>query len=149
MHRTPHALQPQQSKGIKTVTSIAVRCPTVTATGESLPSGHCYLMLPPTITLRDLIVEKVAAELRKARAGGHKQSTLADLVEGEIVDDDGQFWLHSPRVEKIARRNVVNAFERGVFSVLVDGQLVADLDALIAVTRSTSIAFIVAAPVLA
>jgi hypothetical protein len=132
------------------MSSIALRCPTVTERGEALGTGHCYILFAePRITLRDLITEKVRAELRKARAAGLHRSSLPDLLEGEIVDDSGDFWLHSPLGEQIARRNAINAFERGVFTVAINGHDQKELDTIILLGRETSIAFILPSPVVA
>jgi hypothetical protein len=144
MHTTPGPLQPPATNVFNPVTSrrstLAIRVPTLTPAGESLPGGHTYLMLPPTVNLRHLLHEKVAAEHRRARIAGPSQSTLDLLLDGENMQ-----WLSDELVIAAADR----AFLAGAFTVLVDGQLVTDLDALIAITRHTSIAFIVAAPVLA
>lgn len=132
------------------MSSIALRVPTVTQRGEALPSGHCYVLFSRSqITLRDLIAEKVRTELRKARAGGMHLSSLPDLVEGEIVDDDGNFWLHTPFAERIALRNALNAFERGVYRVAVNGHEQEGLNSVIQLGRETSIAFIITASVVA
>jgi hypothetical protein len=123
--------------------TIAIRVPTLTAAGESLPSGHTYLMLPPLTSVLNLIDAKVAAEFRKLRAAGPQQSSIGALLP------DGVVAGHGPLDEQLVTAVVLRQFVAGAFTVLVDDQLVTDLDALIAITRRTSIAFIVAAPVLA
>ena len=61
--------------------TIALRVPTVAPGQAALPSGQCYILFPRgPITARELIAEKVRAELRKARAGGMLTTSLPMLL---------------------------------------------------------------------
>lgn len=51
--------------------TLALRAPTVDASGEDLPGGQSYILFAnDRITVGDLVAEKVRAELRKARDTG-------------------------------------------------------------------------------
>ena len=114
--------------------TLALRCPTIDTNHKPVAGGHPYILFSRSpICLRELIEEKVRAELRKARAGGPKASSLTDLI-GD----------HTHASEAYAVILAKRAFEYGVYDVVVDGVRKASLDDVIHLTRRTGIAFVVA-----
>ena len=120
---------------------IALRVPTVVPDQNNLPGGYCYIIFDwPVISVRDLIAEKVRAELRKVRIGGPEACSLHLLInadEGEIKDD--------PLSEVLAIEQAWAAFDKGHYLLLVDGRPMSHTDENIMVTRRTSILFLVPA----
>jgi hypothetical protein len=118
------------------VTTIALRVPTTDHLKTPLAGGHCYILFPEsTITVGELIAEKVRAEMRKARAGGHHQSSLSILLGSDItglgpIDE----MLHIGQ----ARRR----FAEGHIILSVDNVPVNDLDHVITLSKRTMLAFI-------
>lgn len=117
--------------------AVALRVPTVVPDQANLPGGHCYILFPePTITARELIGEKVRAELRKARAGGPHTSSLALLLP------DGAHVGTTPLDEQLAIVQACRAFVNGHFLLLCDGRPLVDLDERVALTRRTGLVFL-------
>ena len=117
--------------------TIALRVPTVTPEEANLTGGHCYILFPePTITVRELIAEKVRAELRKARAGGAHTSSLALLLP------NGTEVGHGPLDEQLAIAQACRGFSLGHYLLLWDGRPMVDLDELVSLTRRTGLVFL-------
>ena len=119
--------------------TIALRVPTVVAGKPNLPGGHCYIIFTePTITVRELIAEKVRAELRKMRAGGPETSSIALLMPDGVAPGEG------PLDEMMAITKAQRAFTQGNYILLYDGAPLVDLDETIPLTRRTGLVFLVA-----
>jgi len=117
--------------------TIALRVPTVMPDRANLPGGHCYIVFPePAITVRELIAEKVRAELRKARAGGAHTSSLALLLP------DGKPVGYGPLDEQLAIAQACRGFTLGHYLLLCDGRPLVDLDEPLSLTRRTGIIFL-------
>jgi hypothetical protein len=117
--------------------TIALRVPTVVPDQDNLPGGHCYILFTePTVTVRELIAEKVRAELRKARAGGAHTSSLALLLpEGVQVG-------YGPLDEQLAIAQAAREFVEGRYLLLYDGRPLVDLDEKLSLTRRTGLVFL-------
>ena len=117
--------------------TIALRVPTVTPEDANLTGGHCYILFPePTITVRELIAEKIRAELRKARAGGLHTSSVSLLVpEGMPVG-------FGPLDEQLAIAQAWRSFNLGDYLLLCDGRPLVDLDETLTLTRRTGLVFL-------
>ena len=117
--------------------TIALRVPTVVPDQANLPGGHCYILFPePTITVRELIAEKVRAELRKARAGGAHSSSLALLLpEGTEIG-------YGPLDEQLAIAQACRSFMEGDYLRLCDGRPMVDLDETVSLSRRTALVFL-------
>ncbi|MDQ5852073.1 MAG: hypothetical protein M3380_08395 [Chloroflexota bacterium] len=117
--------------------TIALRVPTVVPDQANLPGGHCYILFPePTITVRELIAEKVRAELRKARAGGAHSSSLALLLpEGTEIG-------YGPLDEQLAIVQASRSFMEGDYLLLCDGRPMVDLDETVSLSRRTALVFL-------
>jgi hypothetical protein len=116
---------------------IALRVPTAVPDQANLPGGHCYILFPEaTISTRELIAEKVRAELRKARAGGAHTSSLALLLP------DGSPAGHTPLDEQLAIAQAWRGFTSGHYLLLCDGHPLVDLDEALTLTRRTGIVFL-------
>lgn len=117
--------------------TIALRVPTVVPDRAYLPGGHCYILFGESkITVRELIAEKVRAELRKARAGGEHTSSLALLLPPSAQIGYG------PLDEQLAIAQACREFTLGHFLLLLDGQPLVDLDQALELTRRTDIVFL-------
>lgn len=116
---------------------IALRVPTAVPDQANLPGGHCYILFPETtITVRELIAEKVRAELRKARAGGtHTSSVTLLLTEGAQIGP-------TPLDEQLAIAQACRAFTLGHYLLLLDGRPLVDLDETLRLTRRSGIIFL-------
>ena len=117
--------------------TIALRVPTVVPDQANLPGGHCYILFPePTITVRELIAEKVRAELRKARAGGAHSSSVALLLpEGSEIG-------YGPLDEQLAIAQACRSFTLGQYLLLCDGRPLVDLDETVSLSRRTALVFL-------
>ena len=117
--------------------TIALRVPTVMPDRANVPGGHCYIVFPePAITVRELIAEKVRAELRKARAGGAHTSSLSLLLP------DGKPVGYGPLDEQLAIAQACRGFTLGHYLLLCDGRPLVDLDEPLSLTRRTGIVFL-------
>ncbi len=117
--------------------TIALRVPTVVPDQANLPGGHCYILFPePAISVRELIAEKVRAELRKARAGGVHTSSLALLLPPDA--EIGYTALD----EQLAIAQACRSFTLGQYLLLCDGRPMVDLDETIALNRRTGLVFL-------
>ncbi len=117
--------------------AIALRVPTVVPDRANLPGGHCYIVFPePAITVRELIVEKVRAELRKARAGGPHTSSLPLLLPG------GNEVGLGPLDEQLAIAQAIRGFTHGHYLLLCDGRPMVELDEVLLLTRRTGVLFL-------
>lgn len=117
--------------------TIALRVPTVVPDQANLPGGHCYIVFPePAITVRELISEKVRAELRKARAGGPHTSSLSLLLPG------GNEIGYGPLDEQLAIAQATRGFTQGHYLLLCDGRPMVDLDEVLLLTRRTGLLFL-------
>ena len=117
--------------------AIALRVPTVVPDQPSLPGGHCYILFPePTITVRELIAEKVRAELRKARAGGPQTTSIHLLLP------EGAPAGYGPLDEQLAIAQACRAFVVGHYLLLCDGRPMVELDEVMALTRRTNLIFL-------
>jgi hypothetical protein len=67
------------------MTTIAIRVPTH-IDGTLAIGGHCYLLVRKRTVVREIVGEKVRAELRKARAGGIHASSIDALVETNGIE---------------------------------------------------------------
>src|SRR5687768_2498333 len=94
-----------RTRGVTMMATIALRVPTVVPDRANLPGGHCYILFPePCITVRELVAEKVRAELRKARAGGAHTSSL------ELLLPDGAQVGMTPLDEQLAIAHACRGF---------------------------------------
>lgn len=117
--------------------TIALRVPTVVPDQANLPGGHCYIVFPESaITVRELISEKVRAELRKARAGGPHTSSLALLLPG------GNEIGNGPLDEQLAIAQATRGFTLGHYLLLCDGRPMVDLDEVVMLSRRTGLLFL-------
>jgi hypothetical protein len=120
-----------------TMATIALRVPTVVPDRAHLPGGHCYILFSEsTITVRELIAEKVRAELRKARAGGEHTSSLELLLPSNAQIGYG------PLDEQLAIAQACREFTLGHYLLLLDGQPLVDLDQTVELSRRTGIVFL-------
>lgn len=119
------------------MTTIALKFSTVDTTKHVITGGHCYLVLSEsTITVREMIAEKILAEFRKSRALDIGATSLVELV-GTAVD------AFSPMDEYVAIANVCHRMQSGALSLLVDGHAITDLDHVIQLTRRTGLSIMV------
>ncbi len=127
------------------MSTIALRVPTVLPGQQPLPGGHCYILFPGgPISVRDLIAEKVRAELRKARAGGATASSVHLLLPADAVIG------FRPLDEQLLVAQAQNAFADGQYLLLCDGRPLVDLDEPIDLKRGTALLFVhVPAPMVA
>lgn len=117
--------------------TIALRVPTAMPGEAILPNGHCYILFARgPITVRELIAEKVRAELRKARAGGMTASSLPLLLPPDATIGFG------PLDEQLAIAQAQRCFNEGRFLLLYDGRPLVDLDETIELERRTSLLFV-------
>ncbi len=117
--------------------TIALRVPTALPEQPSLPNGQCYILFPGgPIQVRDLIAEKVRAELRKARIGGLAASSLPLLMPDSIPAGFG------PLDEQLAIAQACRAFMEGRFLLLYDGRPLVDLQETVALSRQTTLLFL-------
>jgi hypothetical protein len=117
--------------------TIALRVPTALPGEAALPNGHCYILLPRgPITVRDLINEKVRAELRKARAGGMDATSLPLLLPPGAPIGFG------PLDEQLAIAQAQRSFADGRYLLLCDGRPLVELDETIELTRRTALLFV-------
>ena len=117
--------------------TVALRVPTVVPDKANLPGGHCYILFPePTITVRELIAEKVRAELRKARAGGAHSSSLSLLLP------PGTEIGYGPLDEQLAIAQACRSFTLGHYLLLCDGRPMVDLDETLTLNRRTTLVFL-------
>lgn len=118
--------------------TIALRTPTVVPDRATYSQGHCYILFAAdAITVKDLIAEKVRAELRKARAGGWHVSSVKDLVLDTCTLGFG------PLDEQIAIRSAHLAFLEGRYMVVVNNAPMVDLNATVVLTKQTVLAFVI------
>lgn len=127
------------------MSTIALRVPTVLPGQEPLAGGHCYILFPGgPISVRELIAEKVRAELRKARAGGATASSVHLLLPQDAVIG------FRPLDEQLLIAQAWSAFVDGMFLLLCDGRPLVDLDEPIDLKRGTALLFVhVPSPVVA
>ena len=117
--------------------TIALRVPTVLPGQAVLPNGQCYILFTRgPIAVRDLIAEKVRAELRKARAGGMVTTSLPLLLP------DGAQIGFGPLDEQLAIVQAWRAFTGGEFLLLCDGRPLVELDEVVELTRQTALLFV-------
>ncbi len=117
--------------------TIALRVPTTIPGQAVLPNGQCYILFTRgPIAVRELIAEKVRAELRKARAGGMAATSLPLLLP-----DDVQIGF-SPLDEQLALARACRAFSDGLFLLLANGRPLVDLQETVELTRQTSLLFV-------
>jgi hypothetical protein len=115
--------------------TIALRASTVGPEG-TIAGGHCYIIFPePAISVAELIIEKVRAECRKIRAGGPHVSRL-DLLTGYAFDRNP-----TPADEETYSLWAIDAFLNGGWFLVVDGQRLTAPDAILFLTRRTTITF--------
>jgi hypothetical protein len=117
--------------------TIALRVPTAVPGQSVLPNGQCYILFNRgPITTRELIAEKVRAELRKARAGGMGTSSLPLLLpEGAEIG-------FGPLDEQLAIAQACRSFVAGHYLLLYNGRPLVDLDEEVELTRQTSLLFV-------
>lgn len=123
--------------------TIALRVPTVGPDGkQSLVGGHCYIIFTePVITVRELITEKVRAELRKARAAGPAASSLLYLLPP--ISSVG----HGPLDEQLAIKEAIANYVEERYQLWIEEERCTyGLDALIGLNRSTKLAFVITEP---
>lgn len=117
--------------------TIALRVPTVMPGNAVLPNGHCYILFARgPIAVRDLIAEKVRAELRKARIGGLAATSLPLLLPAGTPIGLG------PLDEQLAIVQAQRCFVEGGFLLLYNGRPLVDLDEWVELTRQTSLLFV-------
>lgn len=126
------------------MSTIALRIPTVEADAGNgqdfrvVAGGHCYMLFSePRITVRELVTEKVKAEVRKAHAGGIHTASL-DRLTGH-----GHPTFDGPLDEQLLVANAHKMFREGTWTLLVDGHTCLSLDEQIELTRRTCIQFVV------
>jgi len=123
--------------GGQLMATIALRVPTALPGQAVLPSGQCYILFTSgSITARELITEKVRAELRKARAGGMSTSSLPLLLP------DGAKIGFSALDEQLAIAQACRWFSAGGFLLLCNGRPLVELDEQIELTRQTALLFV-------
>jgi hypothetical protein len=104
---------------------------------HTLPGGHAYLVLSePTITVEDLLHEKVRAEFRKARALDGSAASLEALSGFTHVPSH-------PSAEQATVNTVINRFIEGEVHLYVDGKRVYFPDDTIHLTRRTGLHVVV------
>lgn len=117
--------------------TIALRVPTALPEQSRLPNGQCYILFASgSITVRDLIAEKVRAEMRKARTGGLVASSLPLLMSDGVPAGFG------PLDEQLAIAHACRAFIEGSFLLLYDGRPLVDLDESVVLSRQTTLLFL-------
>lgn len=117
--------------------TIALRAPTALPGQPILPNGQCYILFASgPISARELIAEKVRAELRKARAGGMATTSLPLLLP-----DHARIGF-SLLDEQLAIAQACRAFTAGRFLLLCDGRPLVELDETVALTRQTALLFV-------
>lgn len=117
--------------------TIALRVPTALPGQAILPSGQCYILFQAgPITVRELIAEKVRAELRKARAGGITTTSLPLLLP------EGTKFGFGTLDEQLAIAQATRSFTSGGYLVLYDGRPLVDLDEPIELNRHTALMFV-------
>ncbi len=117
--------------------TIALRVPTAIPGRAVLPNGQCYILFTSgLISARDLIAEKVRAELRKARAGGMAATSLPLLLP------DGAEIGFGPLDEQLSIARACRAFADGLFLLLYNGRPLVDLHETVELTRQTSLLFV-------
>jgi hypothetical protein len=117
--------------------TIALRVPTVLPGQAVLPNGQCYILFNRgPITTRELIAEKVRAELRKARSGGMSTTSLPLLLpEGAEIG-------FGPLDEQLAIAQACRSFTAGQYLLLYNGRPLVDLDEEVELTRQTALLFV-------
>lgn len=116
---------------------IALRVPTTLPGQAVLPHGQCYILFTRgPISARELIAEKVRAELRKARAGGLTATSLSLLLPAGAQIGFG------PLDEQLAIAQACRAFTAGLFLLLYDGRPLVDLGETVELTRQTGLLFV-------
>jgi hypothetical protein len=117
--------------------TVALRVPTILPGQPVLPNGQCYILFERgSIAVRDLIADKVRAELRKARSGGMITTSLPLLLP------DGAQIGFGPLDEQLAIAQAWRAFNDGLFLVLCDGRPLVELDEVVELTRQTMLLFV-------
>lgn len=117
--------------------TIALRVPTALPGQAILPNGQCYILFTRgPIAVRDLIAEKVRAELRKARAGGMSTTSLPLL----LPDNTGVGF--GPLDEQLAIAQAWRAFTAGRYLLLCDGRPLVNLGEEVELTRQTALLFV-------
>lgn len=109
---------------------MATLCLSVPTTNDTdtITGGACYLILSkPTITVRDLIIEKIRSEYRKLRAGGPSVTSLDALCGVLPATIDEAIEL------AIGGFNIRYLIEEDGVPVLIDQDIV--------ITSNTQIAF--------
>lgn len=117
--------------------TIALRVPTALPGQSVLPNGQCYILFNRgPIMVRDLIAEKVRAELRKARSGGMSTTSLSLLLpEGAEIG-------FGPLDEQLAIAQASRSFTDGQYLLLYDGRPLVELDEVVDLNRQTSLLFV-------
>jgi hypothetical protein len=117
--------------------TIALRVPTALPGQAVLPNGQCYILFNRgPITTRELIAEKVRAELRKARSGGMSTTSLPLLLpEGAEIG-------FGPLDEQLAIAQACRSFTAGQYLLLYNGRPLVDLDEEVELTRQTALLFV-------
>jgi hypothetical protein len=117
--------------------TIALRVPTALPGQAILPNGQCYILFQRgPITTRELIAEKVRAELRKARSGGMSTTSLPLLLpEGADIG-------FGPLDEQLAIAQACRSFVGGQYLLLYNGRPLVDLDEEVDLTRQTALLFV-------
>ncbi len=119
------------------MTTLALRVPTAVPDQPHVRGGQCYILFTsPTLTVRDLIVAKVQAELRKARTGGTSATSLPLLLP------TGTTWGLSPLDEQLAIAQACRAFADGQYMLLCNGQPLVVLDETVGLDRTTYLLFL-------
>jgi hypothetical protein len=124
--------------------TIALRFPSTDHNGQVMRGGHCYLVFVENeVTVRDLLVEKVRAEYRKARAGGIATSTLRQIFHTTFVDQD------NPLGEQLHCAQILSRFGYGDVVLMVDGKAATSLDQVVELNRRTGLSLVIPAKVTA
>ncbi|HEY0738225.1 MAG TPA: hypothetical protein VGD69_25130 [Herpetosiphonaceae bacterium] len=117
--------------------TIALRVPTALPGQAVLPSGQCYILFTRgPITARELIAEKVRAELRKARSGGMSTTSLPLLLPEGVEIGFG------PLDEQLAIVQACRSFTEGQYLLLYNGRPLVDLDEEVELNRQTVLIFV-------
>lgn len=120
--------------------SIALRCNTVDTHGQMPPNGFAYLIFAnPTTTPREILIEKLLAEFRKARAFNVQSSSLEMLLGHRVYS----FEVH-PTYEEYAVKQLIDRYLSGDVVLLVDTYPVRELNEVILLTRRTGLNVLVA-----
>lgn len=117
--------------------TISLAFHSVNAAGQVIAGGHAYCVFPEaTMTVRELLMEKIHSEFRKARAMSIEASSLQATF-------GRSFNVQGPLDEQFACQSIIHLFTMGYVVLLVDGKIVSDLDQVVELNRRTGLMLVV------